>query len=286
MGTFRRSAFTLIELLVVVAIIAVLAAMLLGVIGMVRESAKGIDCMSKLRQLGLASENYCNDNDGFIYQAQISYSPGGTNGDTDPMWGLWPGRVMPYLVTSFRGSTAATDFNAESWNRFFNCPSGNWSAGEIKNLAALGTLGTHGLSDLWTSSYGMNENWQNKGVPSTSTVTANGTYIVSRPAAAKQASMSILLGEKWGVKEGTTPPLPDDRAGVSYPTASGGRMAVPATWPRQTTPPSGTTGANIRQSHRGRMTLLFLDMHAGRHRLEETWNGSNALTSGWWVGLP
>jgi type II secretory pathway pseudopilin PulG len=71
----RVQGFSLLELLAVVATIATLAALLLPVLGKTKAKAQQTNCMSNLRQLGLAWEMYYYDNSGWLTEAYPVNNP-------------------------------------------------------------------------------------------------------------------------------------------------------------------------------------------------------------------
>lgn len=70
----RKSGFTLVELLVVISIISLLMSILLPAVSAAREDAKTVQCLSNLRQLGLAVQRYAIQFHGFCPLARDSTS--------------------------------------------------------------------------------------------------------------------------------------------------------------------------------------------------------------------
>lgn len=83
-GARRSSALTLVELLVVLAVVGVLAALWLPALARSRASALRARCTGHLRQLGLATQMYWDDNRGECFR----YRGAATNGG-DVYWFGW-----------------------------------------------------------------------------------------------------------------------------------------------------------------------------------------------------
>jgi type II secretory pathway pseudopilin PulG len=106
----------LIELLVVIAIIAILAALLLPVLSKAKDKAKGVQCLSNMRQWGLATVMYMADN-------QDRLPLFGDAFPATPTMTYWFQKLAPYIVRQ----AAADPGNSEAYAaESRKCPGGNF----------------------------------------------------------------------------------------------------------------------------------------------------------------
>lgn len=139
----RRWGFTLVELLVVIGIIALLVGILLPTLNRARESARETQCMSNMRQWGMAYMMYADANKGWMPDdgedgtntAPIGEWDGRPSGPNRPNLGpLWlfalPPMVgyQPYHELQERAASGGVRIPIEGDNNLFVCPSTSQAA--------------------------------------------------------------------------------------------------------------------------------------------------------------
>ena len=243
-----RGGFTLIELLVVIAIIAILASLLLPALSAAKRKAKAVQCVSNLKQIGLAHSMYLND-----FGKTVPYQ--------DPVEGpvLWLAKIAQYsskvdkirlcpVIT--RESVQRIPKPSQALQEYGTCDEA-WIWGPVNGVYSFGGYCFNG----WFYSDGP----------------ANSSYEFKKDLAVQRPVETPVFGDgMWidGWPQATDPAPRNLYEGWGYPPGGMGRYGLARHGSVGSPPRNVPAGTRLP----GAINISFMDGHAGAWKLESLWN--------------